>query len=134
MVSIGPIVEVNMQERRERVIELAFRIKAIREELPQLEAELDALLRGENVPLRNVTVRLRPPAKANMNGGSVVTPIMQFLTDHPGKAFNAAAIRKATDIAHMPSLRSALLRLTQQKKIERAGRGKYRAKAGEAMT
>lgn len=118
-----------MDLRRERIIELAARIQKMREELPGLEQELDGLLRAGNGTEGGVTATTggNPPG----TGQAVVPLITQFLASRPGQTFSAPTIAKGIGPVKMPSVRSALMRMTKDGRIDRVGRGKFRlAKMG----
>jgi len=120
-----------MATKREQIIELAHRIAAIREQqglLPRLEAELDTLLGGANGAQRRSGAETATEAT-----GTVVTPILGFLAENPGRSFDAKVIAGKIGADNLSSVRSALIRLQSQGRIQRKRRGEYAAKphAGE---
>jgi len=126
-----------MAIKRERVIELVSRITAIRaaiEELPKLEAELDVLLGdrpGRHQPA-NASVGVASAnghGQSTGDGGNVVAAIEQFLGAHPGTPFKAPVVAEKIGASHrLSTVRSALIRLADQKRIKRASRGAYSGK------
>jgi len=115
-----------MMSRRERIIELAREIDATREKLHAMEAEMDSLLPKDE-----------PSAPA---GGKIfldtnlVIPlterVIKFLELSKGRAFGAVGVAQGIQLPtdKMTSLRSTLVRLVDEKRIERPAPGLYRAK------
>ncbi len=73
----------------------------------------------------------RPASKGRSDRPNVADPTLEFLNSRPDDIFEAPAIADAIKVANVNSLRSALLRLSQDGKIEKVGHGKYRAKRPE---
>jgi hypothetical protein len=129
-----------MPTKRERVIELVNRITAIRaahrNELPKLEAELDALIadRPSRHPLADVSedaaITNGHAHQDTSDGANVVAAILEFLGAHPGTPFKAPVVAEKINASHrLTTVRSALIRLADQKRIKRASRGSYSGKA-----
>ena len=113
--------------RRERIIELATQIPAVRERLRAMEAEMDSLL-PEDEPATTT------PAAPTSFDVTIFTPlterVIRFLEANKGGRYGADDIAKGVALTSdkMTSLRSTLVRLVDEDRIERAEPGVYRAK------
>lgn len=117
---------------REQIIAISARISALRDEakakeaeLRKAEAELDALFStsGEVPPSA-----LQPVTSDDAR--SLYETVLALVNSTPGAKFSAEEILgKIPGANNINSIRSALARLTSQKRIERAGRGQYRSLA-----
>ena len=117
---------------REQIIAISARISMLREEakakeaeLRKAEAELDALFStsGEAPPSALQSA-------ASDDARSLYETVLALINSTPGAQFAAEELlAKIPGANNINSIRSALARLTSQKRIERAGRGQYRSLA-----
>jgi hypothetical protein len=113
--------------KRERIIELGAEISATRAKLAAMEAEMDSLLPSEqSTSARSATV---VPA-GQFSEGTLTDRVIRFLNFFDAEAFTAANIATALQLPRdkMNSLRSTLVRLVEEEKIDRPEPGKYRAR------
>jgi hypothetical protein len=114
--------------RREHVIELSTRITTLRAEISRLEglrreltkaqAELDELI--------GVSAEEGDPASLNRR-------IVALLEQAPAQEFEAEDVARELGVEQsaLPTVRSALARLKKDHRINKAARGKYRARRPE---
>ncbi len=125
---------------REYVIALGGKITNLRSELQRVQIELDTaegeLDRVLSYPTED-TVSLTDDLCLPAGSGSVsheismAQRIIALLSENPDKEYDAEDVQRTLGVDNpLPSIRSALARLSDgdNGKIERAGRGTYRAK------
>jgi len=119
-----------MKKRSERIVQLATEIGAVRERLRQMEAELDSLLPEDNDSLARGAV---VSSGNGMHPGSMASRVVELLagSEH---AFDAPTIAQQLGIKNVNSLRGTLRRLVDSKKIDKRGRGKFRAHREAGMS
>jgi hypothetical protein len=115
---------MNAMTKRDRILQLAIQINAAHEQLRKLEDEFAQLVPDEE---EGVVVH------ASSNGdnhdlGPATDRIVGLLKVHPNQQFHARDVAKRLDLKNFNSLRGTLQRLANEKRIDRAGRGKYRAR------
>ena len=114
--------------RRERIIELATQIAQARQSLRAMETEMDSLLPTEEAA--SATPTAKPVYSSNPDNNAPLTErVIQYLALNRGRAFNAGDIATGVglDREKITSLRSTLVRLVEEKRIERSKPGLYRA-------
>jgi len=114
--------------RRERIIELAREIDATRGKLHAMEAEMDSLLPTEEPSARAVS-----PIKIETHvpmPQTLTERVIGFLEQNRAHAFGASEVASGIQLSadRITSLRSTLVRLVEEERIERAAPGAYRAK------
>lgn len=121
-----------MYTRRERIIELATQIAGARERVRVMEAEMDRLLPSEQgaAPL-TPTAKPVPAFTTDSSGGPLTERLIKFLKLNRGRTFSAGQIATGIELASdkMNSLRSTLVRLVDEDRIERPKPGLYCAKS-----
>jgi hypothetical protein len=111
--------------RRERIIELAREIDTMRGKLHAMEAEMDSLLPKDEPSA---------PATKYVIDTSAFVPLTErvigFLETNRGRKYGANGIAQGIELTSdkMTSLRSTLVRLVDEKRIERAEPGVYCAR------
>lgn len=122
---------------REAVIQISARIAVLREtlarakdELKQAEGQLDRLLENDG------EVSISPPAPNSLGAQwfaerdterSLNQQIIAFLNSTPEKDFASEEIFGAFPDAKQDTIRSALVRLADSRKIARTKRGRYQS-------
>jgi hypothetical protein len=107
----------------DRQIEVAARIKTLRDELRRWEAEFERLMSGtSNMPTDSGNGTSAP--------GSLPAKVLVYLESHPDVIATTEDVTRAlgTDNAH--AVGSALARLLKAHRIQRLARGKYAALTG----
>jgi hypothetical protein len=114
--------------RRERIIELAREIDATRGKLHAMEAEMDSLLPTEEPAAREVSaIRIETGVPMPQ---TLTERVIGFLEQNPRNAFTAAGVASGIQLSddRITSLRSTLVRLVKEERIDRPSPGAYRAK------
>ena len=101
----------------DRLIDIAARVKALREELKQAEAELERVVSGDDDAARAVA---RP--------GSVADRVLNVLLKEPMREYGVEELSVAVGEVTPSTLRSTVARLAREGVIDKRQRGKYRAK------
>lgn len=105
--------------QRDRLIEVAAKVKALRDELRQWEGELDRLLRGQPTELLG---RKKGPTKG------IARDVVAALEAEPARVFSAETLTlELANGASLHTVRSTLSRLAKDGQIEKVDRGQYRA-------
>ena len=101
---------------REHIIELATRIAELRRELHELENEMDTLL-GE----------AKSRAYNEPYGKGLTARVLDFFSNNKASAWSPHEMMGPIGLSKdkINSLRTTLIRLVAEKKIEKAGPGKY---------
>jgi len=109
---------------RERVIQLVNEITALRQQLQARETELDSIL-----PPDGQRMEFSPSVDlGNLVPGSIASRVLELLTAHAGRSFDAPTIAQELGIKNINSLRGTLLRMADGKRIQKASRGMYQAR------
>jgi len=117
---------------RQRVIALALKIQEARDQLAQLEAELDTLTipdsASETLPSSGKPGRT-PGARPD-DGKSLPERILGIMREDPSRPFTASDFQKLEDagIARMLTIRTSLVRLFNNGTLAKSGRGEYQLK------
>jgi hypothetical protein len=116
-------------DKREQVIQLAKEIAEARQQLSQLEAQLDRLI--GDTPKSLMAGRADVSALVDpWTHGSMASRVVQYLNAHPGIGFSTrdlfAAVGATED--EQNSVLATLSRLTSDGQIDRIDRGVYAAK------
>jgi len=117
--------------RREEIIELAADIKATRIKLAAMEAKMDSLLPNEeSVVIPNVAMITAANA---FSAGPLTDRVIRYLNVFSPEAFSAANIAMALQLPSdkMSSLRSTLVRLVDENRINRPEPGKYQSRQAQ---
>jgi len=104
--------------QRDRLIEVAARVKALRDELQRAEAELDGLLNGAPSELLS---RRKAPSKG------VAARALAAVLAEPTRVFSAETLAPELGVENVNTVRSTLSRLAINGAIEKIERGQYRA-------
>jgi regulator of replication initiation timing len=138
-----------MNAHQERVLELARRIASLEQELERLKAEFVSLV-PEDAPASTGRVSLRrriatgewgdaaagdprhkeatrPVEPQEGSEISLSQRIVDLLNGDPTLTFDAEAVAFVLENAKVDSVRTTLARLAEQERIEKVGRGEYRA-------
>jgi|SRR5277367_5745520 len=115
--------------KRERIIELGADISSTRTKLASMEAEMDSLLTSEPATVAFVNLA----ATNAFADGTLTDRVIRFLTTFGTDSFTAVNVATALQLPadRMSSLRSTLVRLVEEKRIDRPEPGKYRARQEE---
>jgi hypothetical protein len=106
---------------RERIIDLVTKINAARDQLGQLETELDQLLPSTRGRPRGAVKGKRAPR------GSLSNRVVQLLESEPKRAFSVTDVAQHIGPSSLDSLRKTVMRLAAQRRINRRQRGLYGA-------
>lgn len=123
---------------RQRVIELALKIQETRDQLAQLEAELDTLTipdsASETLPGSRKPGRM--PGGQPDDGKSLPERILSIMRKDPGRAFTARDFQKLEDagVAKMLTIRTSLVRLFNNGILVKFERGAYQLKPEPDLT
>jgi len=117
---------------RQRVIELALKIQETRDQLAQLEGELDSLTIPDSAPETLSSSRkpgMAPGARPD-DGKSLPERILSIMREDPSRAFTASDFQKLelAGIAKMLTIRTSLVRLFNKGVIAKLERGAYQLK------
>lgn len=120
-------------ELREELIALAAKIAALRTQLQHAERELDAVV-DASAPrsLPRVTAAesaARHVDAADQDDRRVVGRIVELLDVHPQVAFDPGQVATAIGADNLNSVRSALVRLSNARKIKKLKRGIFASNA-----
>ena len=114
--------------RRERALELAMRINALRQELTRAEAEFNRLLPDDET---TQPLPLPPVAEPHVNGtaGSLTDRMIAHLDRNARRDFTAGDIVTALSLAEgrINTVRTTLDRLYKAGRIRRPTTGRYAA-------
>jgi hypothetical protein len=117
---------------RQRVIELALKIHETRDQLSQLEAELDTLTIPDSASEAQSSSQKagRTPGPRPDDGKSLPERILSIMREDPTRAFTAIDFQKLEDagIAKMLTIRTSLVRLFNKGTIVKLERGAYQLK------
>jgi len=123
---------------RQRVIELALKIQETRDQLAQLEAELDTLTISDSASetlSRSSKVGKATGARPD-DGKSLPERILSIMREDPSRAFTASDFQKLEDagIAKMLTIRTSLVRLFNNGTLVKLERGAYQLKPADNLT
>jgi hypothetical protein len=113
--------------KRERIIELATQIAEARQRLRAMEAEMDSLLPTEELSTNTVShIKIEKGVPIPL---ALTERVIKFLEQHRERVFSATGIATGIELPadKITSLRSTLVRLVQERRIERPTPGTYRA-------
>ena len=117
---------------RQRVIELALKIQETRDQLAQLEAELDTLTMPDSASEALSSSRKpgRTPGARPEDDKSLPERILSIMREDPSRAFTASDFQKLEDagIAKMLTIRTSLVRLFNIGTLVKLERGVYQIK------
>ena len=123
---------------RQRVIELALKIQEARDQLAQLEAELDTLTIPDSASdaLHSSRKPGRTPGARPDEGKSLPERILSIMREDPSRAFTASDFQKLEDagIAKMLTIRTSLVRLFNNGSLVKLERGAYQLKPKPDLT
>ena len=115
---------------RQRVIEIALKIQETRDQLIQLEAELDTLTVPDFAPATLPSPRKpeKSPGVRPDDGKSLPERILGIMREDPGRAFTASDFQRLEQagIAKMLTIRTSLVRLFNNGALDKLKRGAYR--------
>jgi len=115
---------------RQRVIEIALKIQETRDQLIQLEAELDTLTVPDFAPATLPSPRKpeKAPSVRPDDGKSLPERILGIMREDPGRAFTASDFQRLEQagIAKMLTIRTSLVRLFNNGALDKLKRGTYR--------
>ena len=117
---------------RQRVIELALKIQETRDQLAQLEAELDTLTIADSASETLSSARKpgKPPGARPADGKSLPERILSIMREDPSRGFTASDFQKLelAGIAKMLTIRTSLVRLFNTGTLVKLERGAYQLK------
>ena len=123
---------------RQRVISLALKIQETRDQLAQLEAELDTLTMPDSASEALSSSRKpgRTPDARPDDGKSLPERILSIKREDPSRAFTASDFQKLEDagIAKMLTIRTSLVRLFNNGTLVKFERGAYKLKPEKHLT
>lgn len=123
------------------IIESATRVKQLREDLKQAEADFNRLLSGESRTPRlskrdkqagtkgqSRSRKNSQRPKANPQARTMTGTILKTLAATPKQTFSPRQLADRLAIKNVNSLNSTLFRLAQKRRIRKVGSGAYAAK------
>jgi hypothetical protein len=123
---------------RQRVIELALKIQETRDQLAQLEAELDTLTMPDSASEALSSSRKpgRTPGARPEDDKSLPERILSIMREDPSRAFTASDFQKLEDagIAKMLTIRTSLVRLFNNGTLVKLERGAYKLNPEKHLT
>ena len=123
---------------RQRVITLALKIQETRDQLAQLEAELDTLTISDSASetLSGSRKVGRAPSARQDDGKSLPERILSIMREDPSRTFTASDFQKLEDagIAKMLTIRTSLVRLFNNGTLVKLERGAYQLKPADDLT
>ena len=122
---------------RQIVIELALKIQETRDQLAQLEAELDTLTIPDSAreTLSSARKPEKTPGARSDDGKSLPERILSIMREDPSRAFTASDFRKLEQagVAKMLTIRTSLVRLFNKGVLAKLERGAYQLKSDHEL-
>jgi hypothetical protein len=122
-----------MDQKLERIVELSLRYNELRQQLSLVEAELRQTIGSQESPVKlNIT---SAPAKPNRAAAdSLTTRIIALLLERRTSLAPADIAENLNEQGRIDSVRSTLVRLHSEGRVDRPEEGKYRAIAQDGLS